>query len=324
MKTRSAQRSSPSASPPVSGRRQTEAELRDLQRLAFACISQPLGPGNATLTHFRDGRTMQEVAAGFIKPNDRLTSLDRIAIYNRQYWFRLMDCLWDDYPGLRALLGLRRFEKLRIAYLIEHPSKSFTMRNLGNHLVDFLEKHPELTAPLETMCLDMARFEWAQVVGFDGQEKKPLTVDDLLGQDPAMLRLSLQPYLTLLEMDYPLDDFVIAVKKRDASMRSEASNAVETDRVEKKPRRSRPPKAGKTFVAVHRHQNDLYYKRLEKPQYQILKALGEGETLTDACAAAIVGDGETDSSENPPWLFNLQTWFRSWAELGWFCRRDKA
>ncbi|HZK79925.1 MAG TPA: hypothetical protein VFC46_02635, partial [Humisphaera sp.] len=141
---------------------------------------------------------------------------------------------------------------------------------------------------------------------------------------PSTLRLSLQPYLSLLEMDYPLDDFVIAVKKRDASMRSEASNAVETDRVEKNPRRSKPPRPRKTFVAVHRHLNDLYYKRLEKPQYQILKALGDGESLTDACAAAIAGDDEGDGGENPPWLFNLQTWFKSWAELGWFCRRGKA
>src|SRR5665213_2524069 len=165
------------ASAAVAGsRRQSEPELRDLQRLAFACISQPLGPGNATQKLFRDGRPMTEVAAGFIKPNDRLTSLDRIAISNRQYWFRLLDCLWDDYPGLRALLGLRKFEKLRIAYLIQYPSKSFTMRNLGNHLVDFLQEHPEYTAPLEDICLDMARFEWAQVVAFDGEEKKPLTV----------------------------------------------------------------------------------------------------------------------------------------------------
>ena len=40
-------------------------------------------------------------------------------------------------------------------------------------------------------------------------------------------RLALQPYMTLLEMAYPLDDFVIAVKRRDTALRSEASNAVD-------------------------------------------------------------------------------------------------
>ena len=27
-----------------------------------------------------------------------------LEIYNRQYWFRVLDCLYDDYPGLRAIL----------------------------------------------------------------------------------------------------------------------------------------------------------------------------------------------------------------------------
>ena len=52
-----------------------------------------------------DGRPMEEAAADFIKPNDRLSSFERLEIYNRQYWFRVLDCLWDDYPGLRAVLG---------------------------------------------------------------------------------------------------------------------------------------------------------------------------------------------------------------------------
>ena len=45
---------------------------------------------------------MAEVAAEFIKPNDRLTSFERLEIYNRMYWFRLIDCVRDDCPGLRA------------------------------------------------------------------------------------------------------------------------------------------------------------------------------------------------------------------------------
>ena len=39
------------------------------------------------------------IAAAFIKPNDRLSSFERLEIYNCQYWFRVLDCLYDDYPG---------------------------------------------------------------------------------------------------------------------------------------------------------------------------------------------------------------------------------
>jgi hypothetical protein len=299
--------------------RQTVSQLRELQRLAFATISHPLTPGFDTQKHFRDGRPMRDVAKTFIKPNDRLTSLERLSIYNRQYWMRLMDCLWDDYPGLRAILGPRKFEKLRIAYLSKYPSQSFTLRNLGSRLVQFLEEEPQYISTHDAMCLDMARFEWAQIVAFDGEAKPALSVDDLLGQDPAKLRLSLQPYMTLLEMGYALDDYVAAVKKRDAAMRSEASNAMEADHAEKRRKTIRLPRPGKIFLAVHRHDNDLYYKRLDVAEYRILSALRDGVTLADACAAAVEAEPEREID----WPASIKTWFSAWAETGWFCRRMK-
>ena len=35
-------------------------------------------------------RATAEVAARFIKPNDRLNSFERLQIYNQQYWWRLL------------------------------------------------------------------------------------------------------------------------------------------------------------------------------------------------------------------------------------------
>lgn len=304
-------RSAPNLSRPG---RQTLAELREFQRLALAAIRHPLTDDMRTQERWTDGRPMEQVAAEFIKPNDRLTSVERLEIYNRQYWIRLLDCLWDDYPGLRAVLGPARFEKLRIAYLNQYPSRSFTLRNLGSRLVEFLKEHPQYTAPREKMCLDMASFEWAQVVAFDSLALPPVGVDDLLGKDPATLRLALQPQLTLLEMDYPLDDFVLAVKK-DAALRGEASNAVEEHSRNSRERRVRLPRARKTFLAVHRHDNSVYYKRLEPRAYRILVALREGSTVADACMAAL--EDQVDTGDEL--AVNVQKWFATWSELRWLC-----
>ena len=38
-------------------------------------------------------------ADALVKPNDRLTPLERLEIYSRSYWFRVLDCLYDDFPG---------------------------------------------------------------------------------------------------------------------------------------------------------------------------------------------------------------------------------
>lgn len=302
-----------------SARRQSVAELRELQRKAFALVSHPLAGDGQTAQIFSDGRPMSDVASDFIKPNDRLTALERISIYNRQYWFRLLDCLHDDYPGLLALLGAKKFEKLRVAYLTRYPSASFTLRNLGSRLVQFIEERSELVSPQFDVARDMARFEWAQVEAFDEAARPPIRVDDLLGQDPTTLQLDLQPHVRLLEMDFPLDDYVLAVKKAKTALRSEASNAVETDRPEKATRRVPPPRKSKTFLAVHRFDNALFYRRLDPPEYLILTAIRRGLTLTQACGAALAdGDAPADLSEK------IQGWFKGWTEVGWFCKRQKS
>jgi hypothetical protein len=54
----------------------------------------------------------------------------------------------------------------------------------------------------------MVRFEWAQVVAFDGRSKPLISPDDILDTPPSRLRLGLQPYLSLLDLDYAVDDFL--------------------------------------------------------------------------------------------------------------------
>src|ERR1700722_14776865 len=80
--------------------------------------------------------------ADYIKANDRLSSGERLEIYSRSYWFRILDSLYDDFPGLRALLGERSFHRLSRAYLAECPSGSFTLRNLGSRFAEWLRRNP--------------------------------------------------------------------------------------------------------------------------------------------------------------------------------------
>src|SRR5262245_2905868 len=145
-------------------------------------------------------------------------AFERLEIYNRQYWFRVLDCLWGDYPGLRAIVGERKFVKLIAAYLARCPSDSYTLRDLGNRLERFLREEPQWAAPREELAIDMARFEWAQVLAFDAPSKAPISPDDILDTPLSKLRLALQRYLSLLDLDYAVDDFLIAVKKRESNV----------------------------------------------------------------------------------------------------------
>jgi len=273
----------------------------------------PLGAGENLRPKWIDGRPLAKIAAEFIKPNDRLSSLERLQIYRRSYWYRLIDCVYEDCPGLRALLGERKTAALVRGYLAKYPSRSFTLRNLCSRLPQFIREEPRRTSPRTALAHDVARFEWAQTVAFDGEACPVLTPDDIADTPPARLRLGLQPYLTLLALDWPVDDFVIAVKKRNA-LRREASNVM--DRAPRAGlRRKIPlPRRAQTFVVVHRYQQRLYYKRVETRAFRMLEALQAGRTLVQAVAAA----GPRVKAEQ------VQAWFETWMELGWFCRRPAA
>jgi hypothetical protein len=283
-----------------------------------AALFRPLTPHWGMQKRWIDGSRMGEVAAEFIKPNDRLSSFERLEIYNRQYWFRVLDCLYDDYPGLRAVVGERKFIKLITAYLARYPSDSYTLRDLGNRLEHFLREEPHWAAPREKLAIAMVRFEWAQVVAFDGPSNPPITPDDILDASPAKLRLGLQPYLSLLDLDYAVDDFLIAVKKRESNvLRGEASNAVQSaPKAAKRRKRIRLPKCEKIYLAVHRHDNMLYYKRLDPEAFAILTAVSRGATVQEACAEVVTSSDKT----NIDWPVQIKEWFDNWSALGWFCR----
>jgi len=288
-------------------------QLRDFQRQMTGALFLPLTPGERLRPRLTDGRKMSDFAAEFIKPNDRLTSFERLEIYSRSYWFRVLNSFYEDFPGLRAVLGERAFMRLAEAYLVKYPSESFTLRNLGNRLEKFLREEPAWAGKKFELALEVARFEWAQVVAFDGAGEPPLDVDELLGADPSKLKLGLQPYLTLLACKYPVDDFVMAMKRHNA-LRNEASNTKTSAPASSRLKKLTLPKRQSVFIAVHRHDNTVFHKRLDREAFVLLDAMGKGATVGRACSEAMKG-----ASPQTDWAAQIKTWFTTWSALGWFC-----
>jgi Putative DNA-binding domain len=286
--------------------------LEQLQRAVFEVIRQPLTPSENMRPTMPDGRSTQEVVEQIIKPNDRLTSFERLEIYNRVYWFRLLSSLAEDFPGLRAIVGQQNFDKLLVAYLTEYPSESFTLRNLGSRMEMWLRKHPEFTPKKERLALDMVRLEWADIEVFDSDELPKLSADDLggLGDDPSF---RLQPYLRLLDLAYPVDDLLLSVREGDEQESDIASHVV----LEHTPRRSkriRLPKPKNIYLAVHRQENVVYFKRIQAEAFALLRALQEGKPLS----AAIEGAVSQTNHRLEKITGQIHSWFANWAALGWF------
>lgn len=280
--------------------------LRSIQRLVGSAILRRLTPEYTMQPTWIDGRPAAAVAETVIKPNDRLSSFERLEIYNRQYWFRLIDVLHDDFPGLRAVVGPKRFQDLVIHYLEAHPSKSFTMRNLGRHLPAFLASRPDLTAPHTAAALEIARLEWAHTEAYDGPTLPAVTLADLQSAPPDRLRLALQPHMTLLDLHHAMDDFLMHVKRA-----CRHAGHDEIPAVRRRPIRKR------TRLVVHRHANTVYYKPLPRAAFTLLTALDAGRPLASALADASAGP-------RPPAAPTVAAWFRLWTSLGWFRRPESA
>lgn len=170
------------------------SNLLALQRRVAAAVMQPLTSQDRMRRKTGEGLSLRAEAEALIRPNRVLSSLERLDIYNRQYWFRVLSCLAEDFQGLRSIVGPRKFERLMRAHLADCPSVSFTLRNLGSRLEVWLRSNTEWIAPRETLALDMVRLEWAHVETFDGGYEPILTPADI---ESAELRIALQPYIRL-------------------------------------------------------------------------------------------------------------------------------
>ncbi len=292
--------------------------LLEIQHRMLEAVMQPLTAREQMQPRTRDGKSMHEMAAQFIKPNDRLSSFERLEIYNRQYWFRVLASLDEDFPGLRAIVGRRRFEALCKAYLLDCPSESFTLRNLGSRLEWWLRSHPEWIQPRATLALDMVRLEWAEIEAFDAAAEPPLTPRDLLASDPDP-QFGLQPHLHLLRLRYPVDNLLVAIR-RDTSESVMASNAVSQRRKGTRVRKVARQKPQAAYLAVHRVDYSVYFKRIELEAFTFLNALREGKNLSGAVVLAF----QTSDVPETKLLGIVQTWFEHWSSLGWFCKSKSA
>ena len=283
--------------------------LREFQQQMGAAVMRPLTAADRTRNRPRD--------AEFVKPNDRLTGLERLEIYNRQYWFRILDSFEEDFPGLCAIIGRRTFARLSRAYLAECPSQSFTLRNLGSRLEAWLGRNPQFAGPAPGLALDMVRLEWAHIEAFDNAAVKTLGPEDLLDLG-AGFRAGLQPYVRLLHLYYPVDNLRIRVN-RDQQEHGTASNAVSMNRERRTRRYAVPLAAEDIYLAVHRLDSMVYYRRLAREEFQLLQSIQGGATTGEAIDFAFAAS-PLPPEEIPPML---ERWFATWAQLGWLCRPEE-
>jgi len=154
---------------------------------------------------------------------------------------------------------------------------------------------------------------------FDGQAKPALRTEDLESMAGPDLRLGIQPYVRLLELHYPVDDLLLAVKGGNDESTRFASNAVQERRKHNDLQAVARQKPARVFLAVHRLDFSVYFRRISQEEYVLLSSLRNGKSVQRAIELAFHKSAVSSTDR----ASSVQHSFQTWATLGWFCQQDE-
>ena len=210
-------------------------------------------------------QTSSEETRQIVESSGRLTGAQRLAIYQRSYYMRILKCMQEQFPALCHALGKDLFTDFAREYLQARPPESYTLHDLGRRFPDYLEQtRPDRQEAEDNregwvdFMVDLARFERQLFVMFDapGHEGKPL--DD--GDTPDS-RLRLQPCFALGVYRFPVGRYYHEVGKGNDPLF---------------PARERSP------LALVRKDYLTHTFPLTAPHYTFLKAIEGGTSVAEA------------------------------------------
>ena len=236
----------------------------------------------------------------YLTPGKQLTAKERLEIYVDDYWSRCFGSLAEDFPALERIWGHEKFRSLMEEYLVAHPSRFYSLRNLGSNLEEFFKTHYE--GADKELAVDIARFEWAKIEAFDNPVLPPfdphkLTAAQKQGLDS--MAFVFQPHVTPLALKYPVYELSDALRKNPKAM----------DRAPLPPRKE-------CFTVVYRRDLAIYHVEIEKPFHFLLERLKNGASLSAACENAV---SELSAAEIKKLEKKVTSWFQICVANKWFC-----
>jgi putative DNA-binding protein len=283
-------------------------DLRQTQRLFWALITAPEGARPAAEELRRKGTIGPGEIDSIFSGDDRLPALDRLDIYANMYFYRLLDCLAEDFPRVLEALGRDRFHNLVTDYLLAHPSGSPSLRLLGRRFAEFAKGHA-ISSEFPYLA-DLARLDWARVDVFDAPEAPALTRENL-GSLPAdragEATFELIPALRILRLEYDIARVWRTLQEGRAgpSRRAGKDDAVITtgcasstdsrspeaeDHVHAVPARGpRRVPHRPAAIRVWRSGFAVYHRSMQDEEARCLEMIGSGDNLARICQQIAAG-----------------------------------
>jgi len=234
-----------------------------------------------------------------------MSAVDRLQVYGNAYFARLIECLREGFPVVRHALGDDAFDAFAVGYLQNHPSRTYTLTQLGSdfpkYLAETAPSNEEMPESWFDFAVELARFEQAVGEVFDGpgsEGQSPLNVQELLALPQERLlevRLECAPSLRLIRLECPVHRYYDAVRR-------------ELDAI--------PPGPEEIHLALVRRRYVVRHHELSKTGYELLARLADGESLGVALAV-VIADGNVSPGSISS---DLRSWFQEWTVGAFFLR----
>jgi hypothetical protein len=197
----------------------------------------------------------------------------RLHVYTSGYVMRLLECLAADYQVLEKFLGKEVFDRFARAALLWSPSTSYSLYDLGEVFIRFLEatrprpmsedEAPNilLELPIEIAKVERSRQIALRSIGLEHkQEYSDWFPEDILF-NPYSIRIKAPDTLKLLQVKFAFKEFFDAfAQQKELSI----------------------PEARESFLAISRMNYRLHMEELSEWQYHFLNTADTEITLMDA------------------------------------------
>lgn len=284
-------------------RNPTNRGLENLQALLYRLITAPEGVaaglaaerarGSRALDDLDDLRnlenSLEDVLENVIEGDDRLSSIERLEIYANAYFYRILDCLKEDFPATLATVGDDNFHNLVTGYLIEYPPTEPSIAYAGRHLAEFLRLHSmramcatiEPTIERWPFIADLARLERTLTEVFHAAEAEPLKAEAMRAvapEDWPALAIRTHPALAIVDCEWRVDELLREVE-------TAADEFARPDRA---------PAHAPVSVLVWRHSSQVHYRALERAERTALERASAGASFAAICEAVAAMCGKDD------------------------------
>lgn len=151
-------------------------------------------------TAFRDALRAGRLPPG-VTAADPAEAARRFSVYRNNVAASLGQALARRFPVIERLVGPEFFAALARAYLEADPPQTPVLAEWGAGFGTFLRGFPPLAG--WPFMADVARIEHARGRAFHAADAAPVDPAAVTGADPAQLRLTLHPSVTVLRLDHP-------------------------------------------------------------------------------------------------------------------------